>query len=199
MKKAVSLLATVITAISLASCGSNSSSGQTFGNNNTNNQSNTQNGTGNQDNSLSEDGLWDNEYIEGEVGETMNTAWFDFNVTSATLYSEYDGNTPSEGCQFLVLEMWLKNTFDESVPMYWYDFPVEWNDPDAWEYPVIMTVDGKELTEEEYSLRRARSANLVMVYEVAEGYDEFYVYFSEEYEGGATGNLLGVYLNPEQK
>ena len=201
MKKALSLLATVITVISLASCGSSSSSGQTFGNNNTNNQSNTQNGTGNQDNSLSEDDLWNNEYFEGEVGETMSTAWFDFNVTSATLYSEYNGNTPSEGYQFLVLEMWLKNTFNESVPMYWYDFPVDWDDPDAWVYPVSMTVDGKEFTEEEeeYSLRRAGSSNLVMVYEVAEGYDEFYVYFGEEYEDGTTGNILSVYLTPEQK
>ena len=184
----------------MASCGSNSSgSGQTFGNNNTNNQFNTQNETDYQDNSLSEGGLWNNEYVEGEVGETLSTAWFDFNVTSATLYSEYNGNIPSEGCQFLVLEMWLKNTFNESVPMFWYDFPVEWDDPDTFEYPVSMTVDGKELTEEEYSLRRAGSANLVMVYEVAEGYDGFYVYFGEEYEDGTTGNILGVYLTPEQK
>ena len=175
MKKALALLATVMIAISLAACGSDSSG-----------------------NLSEEESSEDIEYVWGEIGDTMSTAWFDFNVTSATTYSEYNGNNPSEGCQFLVLEMWLTNTYNESVPMYWDDFDVEWDDPDSFELPVSMTVDGKELTEEEYSLRRARSANLVLVYEVPEGYDEFLLYFDEIFEDGTLENVFAVYLAPEQ-
>lgn len=206
MKKATALLTTMLMILSLAACGSGSSgSGQTFGNSNTGFLPNTQNNVTNQDNSLPEednsqpeDELGDSEYIFGQVGETLSTYWFDFNVTSATLYSEYNGNTPSDGCQFLVLEVWLKNTYIESVPMFIYDFDVEWEDPDSYETPISMTVDGKELTEEEYSLRRSGSANLVMVYEVAEEYEDFFVFFDEDFADGTVGNVFAVYLIPEQ-
>ena len=199
MKKAMTLLATVMTAISLAACGSGSSGNDpTSGSGNTNILPNTQDETSNQNNSLSEDEAGDIEYVWGEVGETLSTSWFDFNVTSATLYSEYNGNNPSDGCQFLVLEMWLDNTYNESIPMFWDDFDVEWEEDGSYEFPISITVDGKELTEEEYSLRRARSANLVLVYEVAEGYDEFLVFFDEIFEDGSYGDVFGVYLAPEQ-
>lgn len=180
MKKTATLfLATVIMVISLAACS------------NTNDQQEGINGQ-------PEDIYEDDGYVWGEVGDTLSTAWFDFNVTDAALYSEYNGSTPSDGCQFLVVKMWLNNTYNESVPMWWSDFDVEWDDPDSYELPVIMTVDGKELTEDEYSLRRARSANLVLVYEVAEEYDEFYLYFDEAFEDGTEGDVFAVHLIPEQ-
>lgn len=199
MKKAAAFWAPIITVILLAACGPNSSdSGQTSGNSNTNILPNTKNETGYQDDSQSEDEYGDSAYIWGQVGDTLSTVWFDFNVTSATLYNEYNGNTPSDGCQFLVLEIWVKNTFNESVPMFWSDFDVEWDERDSYELPVSMTVDGKELTEEEYSLRRAGNANLVLVYEVAEGYDEYYVFFDEDFVDGTVGNVFAVYFTPEQ-
>ena len=199
MKKAMTILATAMTAISLAACGSsNSGNGQTSGSGNTNILPNTQDETTNQNSNLSDDESGDSEYVWGEVGETLSTAWFDFNVTSATLYSEYNGNNPSDGCQFLVLEMWLNNTYNESVPMFWNDFDVEWDEDDSYELPIGITVDGKELTEEEYSLRRARSANLVLVYEVPEEYDEFLVFFDEVFDDNTYGDVFVVYLAPEQ-
>ena len=181
MKKAATLLATVLMIISLAACGS------------------TQNEADYQSNSLPGDISWNNDYVWGQVGETLSTAWFDFNVTDATLYSEYNGEVPTEGYQFLELKIWLKNTFNQSVPMFWSDFDVEWDEADSYELPIYMTVDGKELTEEEYSLRRAGSANLVLVYEVSERYDEFFVYFDEEFEDGTTGDVFAVYVTPDRK
>ena len=199
MKKVMIFLAAVMTAISLAACGSgNNDNEQTFQSGNTNTTPNTQDETIDQNNSLSEEESGDSDFVWGEVGETLSTAWFDFKLTSATLYSEYNGDNPSDGCQFLVLEIWLDNTFNESVPMYWDDFDIEWEDPDSYELPVSITVDGKELTEEEYSLRRARSANLVLVYEVAEGYDEFLLFFDEVFEDETYGDVFAVHFTPEQ-
>lgn len=178
MKKVTTLLATVMMVISLTACASGNS--------------------GNSQNSGTSDlsNLSDSGYVWGQVGDTLSTVWFDFNVTNATLYSEYNGNTPTDGYQFLELKIWLKNTYHESVPMFWSDFDVEWEDPDSYELPVFMTVDGKELTEDEYSLRRAGSANLVLVYEVAEGYDEFLVFFDEDFADGSVGDVFAVYLAP---
>lgn len=203
MKKASTILVAVITVISLTACASGNSSNS--GNSNNSGFSSPSNLFGSQedvsspsDNNL-EDEVSDSSYVWGQVGETMSTYWFDFNVTSATLYSEYDGNTSTDGYQFLELKIWLKNTFNESVPMFWSDFDVEWDDPDSYELPVFMTVDGKELTEDEYSLRRAESADLVLVYEVAEGYDEFFVFFDEDFADGSVGDVFAIYLTPEQE
>ena len=203
MKKASTILVAVITVISLTACASGNSSNS--GNSNNSGFSSPSNLFGSQedvsspsDNNL-EDEVSDSSYVWGQVGETMSTYWFDFNVTSATLYSEYDGNTPTDGYQFLELKIWLKNTFNESVPMFWSDFDVEWDDPDSYELPVFMTVDGKELTEDEYSLRRAESADNVLVYEVAEGYDEFFVFFDEDFADGSVGDVFAIYLTPEQE
>ena len=206
MKKATALLVTVMMVISLTACASgNSGSSQNSGNGLNSGFSNPNNFLGTQEESnsstddFSEDNGSDSEYVWGQVGETMKTYWFDFNVTSATLYSEYEGNTPTDGYQFLELKIWLKNTFNESVPMFWSDFDVEWDDPDSYELPVFITVDGKELTEEEYSLRRAGSLDLVLVYEVAEGYDDFFVFFDEDFADGTVGDVFAVYLAPEQE
>lgn len=200
MKKTTALLTTVMMVISLTACASgNSGNSQNSGISNPSNLFGTQEEVNSPADNFPEDDVSDSEYVWGQVGETMKTYWFDFNVTSATLYSEYDGNIPTDGYQFLELKLWMKNTFNESVPMFWSDFDVEWDDPDSYEFPVFISVDGKELTEEEYSLRRAGSIDLVMVYEVAEGYDEFFVYFDEEFADGTVGDVFAVYLAPEQE
>lgn len=204
MKKTTALLTTVMMVISLTACASgNSGNSQNSGISNPSNLFGTQEEVNSPADDFPEDDVSDSEYVWGQVGETMKTYWFNFNVTSATLYSEYDGNIPTDGYQFLELKLWMKNTFNESVPMFWSDFDVEWDDPDSYELPVFISVDGKELklTEEEYeySLRRAGSIDLVMVYEVAEGYDEFFVYFDEEFADGTVGDVFAVYLAPEQE
>lgn len=202
MKKTTALLTTVMMVISLTACASgNSGNSQNSGISNPSNLFGTQEEVNSPADNFPEDDVSDSEYVWGQVGETMKTYWFNFNVTSATLYSEYDGNIPTDGYQFLELKLWMKNTFNESVPMFWSDFDVEWDDPDSYELPVFISVDGKELTEEEYeySLRRAGSIDLVMVYEVAEGYDEFFVYFDEEFADGTVGDVFAVYLAPEQE
>lgn len=137
---------------------------------------------------------YDGEYIYGELGDTMNTYWFDFTVTSATLHHEYAGQTPSDGCLYLALAVTMENTYFEAVPMYIKDFDVEWEDPESYEIPVILIVDGEELAGEEYELPYAGSTDVIMIFEVPEEVDKYFVCFDEYFVDGSVGDTFAVYF-----
>ena len=138
------------------------------------------------------------ETIMGDLGDTMSTYWFDFSVDEAVLTSEYEGSTPSEGNVLLVLMMTIDNTYFEAVPMYASDFDVEWEDPDSYETPIRIFINGEELTEDIYELPFADLVDATFVYEVAEGYNEFIVYFDEYFADETLGNIYGVYFVPDE-
>lgn len=144
--------------------------------------------------------VYESETIIGELGDTMSTYWFDFSVDEAVLTNEYEGSTPSAGRVYLVLTMTMENTFYEAVPMYRGDFDVEWDDPDAesYETPVMIFINGEELTEDSYEIPYADLVDATMVFEVDKGYDEFVVYFDEYFADDTLGNVLGVYFVPEE-
>lgn len=141
---------------------------------------------------------YETETIIGNLGETMSTYWFDFTLDDAVLTSEYEGSTPSDGNVLLVLTMTIENTYFEAVPMYSGDFDVEWDDPDSYETPISIFINGEELTEDAYELPYADLVDATFVYEVAEGYDEFIVYFDEYFADETLGNIFGVYFVPDE-
>lgn len=141
---------------------------------------------------------YETETFIGVLGETMSTYWFDFSVDEAVLTNEYEGSTPSDGNVLLVLTMTIVNTYFEDVPMYRGDFDVEWDDPDSYETPISIFINGEELTEEIYYLPCADLVDATFVYEVAEGYNEFIVYFDEYFADETLGNIFGVYIVPDE-
>lgn len=196
MRKFGMVLVTMLMVVSLAACsksisgipGTNSSSGYAS------NNSGASSSSGNTQSKNPSTG-----YIEGDLGDKMSTAWFDFTVESATLCAMYDGYSSNPGYQFLVMDVSLKNTFNEAVPMYDSDFDVEWDDPDSFEFPLWMSVNGEELTEEEYELPYHGSLDITMVFEVPEGIEDFILYFDEYYEDDTAGDVFAVYITPEQE
>lgn len=141
---------------------------------------------------------YESETFIGTLGDTMRTYWFDFSVDEAVLTSEYEGSTPSDGNVLLVLTMTIDNTYFEAVPMYSSDFDVEWDDPDSYETPIRIFINGEELTEDSYELPYADLVDATFVYEVAEGYEEFIVYFDEYFADETLGNIYGVYFIPDE-
>lgn len=141
---------------------------------------------------------YENETFIGNLGETMSTYWFDFSVDDAVLTSEYEGSTPADGRVLLVLTMTIENTFNDVVPMYSGDFDVEWEDPDSYESPIRIFINGEELMEDTYDLPYADLVDATFVYEVDEGYDEFIVYFDEYFADETLGDIYGVYFVPDE-
>ena len=67
-------------------------------------------------------GMGGNETGESHLGDTVSTLWFDYVVNSADPMDTYEGYTAAEGNKLVVVDLTMKNTFDESVPMFDTDF-----------------------------------------------------------------------------
>ena len=146
-----------------------------------------------------EDGTF---YYEGAMGSTMKTAWFDYSIDSAYYTTEeLGGYAPAEGNELVVVELTLKNTFGQSVPMGYGDFDLEWgNGDDDFSYPIIESesiVDDQFPSEYELEAKETRTGYLV--FEAPEGTENFGVGFIELYENDTEGNGFWVYFTAEEK
>lgn len=158
-----------------------------------------------QDVSSADDENEEPETIEGEVGETMNTMFFDFTVNSPLLAPDIDGQTPSkDGFQFLIVDITVKNTTDSDFSMFGEDFYVYYGTGEE-EYAVPRIVDAPDvfLTEDEladvYDLNAGESVDGQLIYEVPEGLDFFLlsaedIYTDQNGEVG-YGDFYDVYID----
>lgn len=140
---------------------------------------------------------------EGKIGSKMKTAWFDFTVNSA-YYTEdaIGGYTPSDGNILVVVDITVKNTFEESIPMFDTDFQLQWGDDadDAYSFPVLT--NEKLLNDqlpEQYDLKVKEETTGTLIFEAPEGNEDFSLSFLEYYEDDTEGNLFFVYFTADEK
>ncbi len=144
-----------------------------------------------------EDGTY---LYEGKIGSTMKTQWFDFTVNDA-YYTEdsIGGYSPSDGNVLVVVDLTLKNTFTESIPMWDDDFIVLWGD-DEYTYPVEVS---EPLLDEqlpfEFDMKVDEKVNGVLVFEAPAGDGDYSIAFVEYYEDDTEGDAFRVYFTAEEK
>ena len=143
-------------------------------------------------------------YAEGRMGDTMHTCFFDYTVNSAYLCDEYEGYTAvQDGFCLLVADVTVKNTFQETIPMFDSDFQVQWgdDDPDAFDFPI--TYYGDAVSENqlptEYDLAIDETQSGLLVYEVPEGEKDFSISYLEAFEDGSEGDVFFVYFTAEEQ
>ena len=150
----------------------------------------------------------DGELIEGYLGDTMNTVFFDFTVNDAYLVSEYEDITASEGCVLLVVDMTVSNPTTRSVEMYDSDFIVEGYNADGVFGPITYERDGYPNTGHEavgnmlegtYSVGIKKSVQGDLVYEVPEGEADFFLWYEEYYDNGNTGDTYVIFFTPTKQ
>ena len=135
--------------------------------------------------------------LDGEIGDTLSTAFFDFKVNSAKLEDSYEGLTPAEGKKFAVVDIWVKNTMRESIPMFDTDFVLIYGDGEN-DYAFPVTTDAPEkqtgkMLASEYTLGINEETQGILVYEVPEDIEEAFVYFEEYFDNGEYGEYYTVY------
>ncbi len=141
-------------------------------------------------------------YAEGRMGNIMRTYFFDYTVNSAFVCSEYEGYTPADGNELLVVDMTVKNTFHESLSMFDTDFQAQWNDSaeDAYSYPVE---NGENISDKvlpgEYTLNVDESRNGYLVFEVPAGHKDFSVSYMEFFDDNSTGDTFFVFFTADTK
>ena len=180
MKKAVSLLLLLALVFALAGCDSVPGTGESSGGN-----------TG-----YPVDG-----YAEGRMGDTMHSEFFDYTVNSASVVMDYNGYTPAEGNELLLVEVTILNTFNQSIPMFYNDFQAQWNEDDnedAFSWPIEQEGLSEAQLPLEYELAVKESRTGELVFEVPAGNKDFSLSYLEAFEGDETGDTFFVYFTADR-
>ncbi len=148
-------------------------------------------------------------YAEASMGDTVHSYFMDFTVNSAYTTADYHGHTAPEGKQVLVVELTVKNTFSESLPMYDDDFQGQWassSETDEYAWPITEGADGVdrdtvagEQLPAEYELAVGKSRTGTLVFDVPAEEKEFSISHQEFFDDGTQGDTLFVLFTAKQK
>ncbi len=137
--------------------------------------------------------------LDGYVGDTLETAFFDFKFNSVKKVSSYEGITPSEGNQLIVANVSVHNTMRSSLPMFDTDFALVYGEgDDEYAFPVTYTDPSKtggDMLEGEYSIGINKTVTGDLVYEIPADITSGYFYFEEYFENGEYGEYYTVSFN----
>ena len=191
MKQLLSLTLPVLLLLVLAACGG---------------------GSGGSDAPVSSGGseVWaEDGFGEARIGDLVHSHFMDFTVNSAYTTSKYHGHAAPEGKKVLVVELTIKNTFTESLPMYDDDFQGQWSASpvtDEFAWPITESEDGSELetvAEEqlpaEYELAVNESRTGTLVFDVPADEKDFSISHLELFSDDSEGNTFVVYFTAEEK
>lgn len=148
-------------------------------------------------------------YAEARIGDLVHSYFMDFTVNSAYTTADYHGHTAPEGGKVLVVEMTIKNTFNESLPMYDDDFQGQWSassETDEFAWPITEGEDGGDLdtvAEEqlpaEYELAVNESRTGTLVFDVPADEKDFSISHLELFDDNSEGDTFFVFFTAEER
>lgn len=151
-------------------------------------------------------------YAEGRIGDTMHTYFFDYTINSAYLCDNYEGYSPtfsSNADALIVAEVTVKNTHNKSIEMYDSDFQIQWDEENAFEYPITLNFKSeyfkngeaiaKNMLPDIYELAVNESRTGVIVFEVPSGQNDFSISYKEYFDNDTTGDTFAVFFSVEKK
>lgn len=191
MKRLCSLLLALLLLLALAACGGDSG------------DSGGSSGAGSGE-VRAEDG-----YAEARIGDLVHSYFMDFTVNGAYTTAAYHGHTAPEGMKVLVVEMTIKNTFNESLPMYDDDFQGQWSassETDEFAWPITEGEDGGDLdavAEEQlpaqYELAVNETRTGTLVFDVPADEKDFSISHLELFDDNSEGDTFFVFFTAEER
>lgn len=117
---------------------------------------------------------------DGDLGRTFSTLFFDYTVVSAERTAEYDGHTPADGKDLLVLSVKVKNDFGSTLPMYDTDFQLQWGEGDE-DFAWAVDAFNDKMMPLEWELEDKKEITYDMLFEVPKDQKNFSLVYLEEY------------------
>ena len=131
-------------------------------------------------------------YIDGTVGQTISTYFFDFIVKdsgeadAAALGWELD-----EGNKLIWTEIYIENTLGREIPMFYNDFLLDHADFESILDPIPFCELPDQL-DDEYELADGESVQGKFYFEVPNSINIFEVFTYDDFDGQETENLYFV-------
>ena len=148
-------------------------------------------------------------YAEARAGDLVHSYFMDFTVNGAYTTANYHGHTAPEGGKVLVVDITVKNTFHESLPMYDDDFQGQWtasSDTDEFAWPITEGEDGVDLdtvAEEQlpaqYELAVNESRTGTLVFDVPADEKDFSISHLELFDDNSEGDTFFVFFTAEER
>ena len=118
----------------------------------------------------------DDSYHEYEVGDTVETMFFNFTVEDYLSSTDINGIKPEAGKQFVGVKLNIENTFNKDITMFSSDLIIEWEPTSADDkgaegphsYYDKEAIFNEEF-EKEYTLAPGESKEGVLLFEIPEG------------------------------
>ncbi len=139
-------------------------------------------------------------YAEGEIGDVMRSVFMDFTVNSAAQYDTYGICSASPGTSLLVMNVTMKNTMDEVLPMYDSDFYILWENSEEGEYAYPISyydasLVNENMLETEYEIEVGGTVTGDLVFEIPKGNTFFGLVFEEYFTNEESGDIFIVYID----
>lgn len=123
-----------------------------------------------------------------QVGDRVDTYWFQFTVDQVKTTDRWMDYQPQEGDRLAVCYLTLDSTFSEAVPMNWADFVLVWGGGEAdGSYPIEY--QGQEQLPDEYSLIKGEERTGCLVFEVPQGVTQAKLVFQELFNEGDSDSV----------
>lgn len=123
-----------------------------------------------------------------QVGDKVETYWFQFTVDQVKTTDRWMDYQPQEGDRLAVCYLTLDSTFSEAVPMNWADFVLRWGDgEDDGTCPIEYR--GQEQLPDEYDLVKGEERTGCLVFEVPQGVTQAKLVFQELFNEGDSDSV----------
>lgn len=161
-------------------------------------------GTDKNGSKISDDGRSYGGTIRGEVGEKLETAFFDMTVENVEKYDTYQFNDglyqSEEGKTYVVVTMTIENTYDEDIPMSITDFILDFEGNESEE---ILTGYGKadlgndSFMDNIFTLKQEESVTKSILF-VVKDKKAYTLEYAEYYEDKFKGDAFEITLVPKK-
>ncbi|MDR1794541.1 MAG: DUF4352 domain-containing protein [Erysipelotrichaceae bacterium] len=121
-------------------------------------------------------------YAVGEVGDIMQTAWFDFQVDSVVrIGNQYENYQAAAGNQFILLTVTIRNNYSEDLNVYLWDFAIFARDGSAFWLADDLPLANQFSIDGEAVLTKKAAQTFSFLYEIPEDAVLGRVCFVEQY------------------
>jgi len=161
-------------------------------------------GTDKNGSKISDDGRSYGGLIHGEIGEKLETAFFDMTVEGVEKYDTYQFNDglyqAEEGNTYLVVTLTLENTYDEAISMSLTDFVLDFEGNESEE--ILIGYGRANLNQDSFmdnifTLKEEETVTKSIVY-VVKDIETYTLRYSEYYEDEFKGDTFEVVLSPKK-
>ena len=130
-------------------------------------------------------------WMGSNIGDKINTKWYDFTVNSIEEVESFKDHKASDNKKLIHVSITITNTIDNNVYISNEDFALVWDlnkDDRSFVYPI------KDINDEEITIKVKETKTIDILFEIDKSAEKpMALYYFEQYSDGQKGNRYYIY------